>query len=136
MDEGAVVRYQLNHPLYNTPLKIRGHSRKIRGRDSDSRAAARVIACLTSICATEHADIAAYHRKRALRLNAIWSLVVKKAAIEAFGRPYRFQDYKISGIASDDFAEHHKRVLRHCSHRANEHDDVASAHELLSRRCK
>jgi hypothetical protein len=81
-----------------------------------------------------HLMIASYHLARSKKLFDIWNKVVNRAAQETFGRPWRIKDYKVSGIGSDDFAERHKRVLRHCIHRAYEHQDMSHAHTVLAKR--
>ncbi len=76
----------------------------------------------------DHLAAVAYHLHRAQRLDRIWSQVAERAAIDAFGRPWQFHDYRICAIACEEFAPRHKRVLRHCAYNATTHRDLALAH--------
>ncbi len=76
----------------------------------------------------DHLAAARYHLRRSKRLEETYSLVLDRAAMATWGRPFGFFDYRISCIGSDEFAERHKRILRHCGHNRSKHTDLAMAH--------
>lgn len=118
--------------VYHHPLKHRSWSRPVQVTflaHFAPRAASRALRhLLPNFQRTDHLAAAAYHLQRARRLTRIWSQVAERAAFDAFGRPWEFHDYKICAIAREEFAPHHKRVLRHCAYNATTHDDLALAH--------
>lgn len=77
----------------------------------------------------QHLRQAAYHRARAKRLDAVWGKVWVRSFQEAFGRAPVFGEYHITAIGSEEIAEHHKRVLRHCAYQSTTHTKLARAHE-------
>lgn len=80
----------------------------------------------------QHLANCRYHQARVRRLDAIWAQVWKRAFAEAHGRLPRFEDYRITAIGSEDIAEHHKRVLRHCAYQATTHARLAHTHGRLA----
>ncbi len=125
----------LSHNVYNKEVKLpRWNCRTTALRCGTDKVAAKLIKRFGPAWSkAEHAAIASYHQNRAVKLMAIWNAVVERASMETFNRPWRVSDYQVSGICRDEFHSRHKRVLRHCVHRANEHRDVARAHMLLAR---
>lgn len=70
------------------------------------------------------------------RLERIWSRTADKAAMATWGRPYRVSDYKISGIASDQFSKAHQDQLRSAAHGSTFAKDASRLHKEAARYAK
>ena len=118
---------------YNTPVKFKNWNVRVTARYCPcERTSAKLIKKLTTLTKGEHAEASKYHASRKVKLQAIWTKVANRAAMEAFGRPWQFTDYIVSGVGRSEFSEVHKLVLRHCAHRSGEHGHLAAAHALLA----
>jgi hypothetical protein len=71
---------------------------------------------------------------RARAHDGAWRRLVNAAAQEAFGRPFRITDYKISGIASDAFSEHFKAALRRHAQEPWRCERLAAVHAAVARK--
>lgn len=81
-----------------------------------------------------HCEAATHYALEALRLDALWSKTADLASLETFGRPYNFPfDYKISGIAREEFSVAHKEILRDCASGVTNARLYAAAHLKASR---
>lgn len=131
-----VMGVSLSHPAYNREVKLRNwNGRTTAIRCPCGKTAAQLIKrSWPSLSKEQHAEIAQYHASRAERLRVIWNMVTERAALQSFGRPWRFEDYKICAIGCEEFSEAHKRVLRHCAYRRSEHLHLAGAHRKLATR--
>ncbi len=125
----------LHNATYNTPVKLPGYNGKVTAKSAvHARDSAHIIRRLNpSLTKKDHLDLAGAHHEGAKFHDDQWHHVVNKAAHETFGRPYEFHDYKISGIASDKFSEHHKEALRNHAHSASDHKRLAAAHEYAAK---
>lgn len=134
-DMETVNHLPLTDAAYNTDAKLRNwNCRTTALRCRDDKTAAKLIGKFRPyLTPAAHSSISTYHAVRAKKLLDVWRKVVDRAALEAFNRPWRFTDYEISGICSDQFAEKHKRVLRHCIHGHHTHDDMSRAHAILAK---
>lgn len=128
-------RVPLNSPVYTTAVRLRGWNglRTAKSVCTTSATVSVIRKLRPDLRKEDHCAIAKYHQARVEKLNKIWNLVVDRAAQESFGRPFQFGDYKICAIASDEFADRHKRVLRHCAYRATEHKHMVVAHVAAAR---
>ena len=79
------------------------------------------------------------HAKQALAMARLaessrraWSREAEAAALETFGRPWQFTDYRISGIGSDQFQDCRKERLRTLAHRRSDYLSAADLHEWLA----
>ena len=113
----------LHHPVYHQLVRRAKWNGKPNVMMLDVPQAARLLRWLNQdINRDQHLEIAAYHERRAIKLSAVWSAVVQRASIQALGKPFHVSMYQVSSIARDEFAEHHKRVLRHaCTDSAHRH---------------
>ncbi len=130
------LRAGLNHPAYNTPMRVRGWTRRLKAKNSPTTLPAKQIIkkLAPHWSQADHALLAKYHTDRAAKLDAIWCLVSERAALQDLGRPWQFTDYEICAIAREEFAPRHKRVLRHCAYRGTEHKTLALAHAAAAGR--
>lgn len=124
----------LHDPIYTQRLRMRGWNRRVGATVGCQRTAAKVLKRLAPHWSREdHLRLAEHHARRAQRLQAIWSLVADRAAQDLLGRPFAVTDYRICAIGREDFAEHHKRVLRHCAYGSTQHRQLADAHACAAR---
>lgn len=66
------------------------------------------------------------------RSRRAWSREAERAALETFGRPWQFTDYRISGIGSDQFTDERKERLRFLAHRRSDYLSAFALHEWLA----
>lgn len=57
-----------------------------------------------------------------------WAAEADAAALEAFGRPLLATDYRISGIACEEFSEARKNLLREHARSRGQHRSLAAIH--------
>lgn len=126
----------LDHPVYTTRMRMRGWTARQCAKYCHAPSVARALIrkLAPEWGRAEHLKLAQYHEARLQKLDAIWSAVLNRAALETFGRPWQVWDYRVCAIGSDAFAERHKRVLRHCAYRATEHGTLARAHRLAAKK--
>ena len=126
---------ELDHPAYHQALKLRGYNRKVTIFQAVSDAdAAKLLKCFApEWTRADHERLSQMHAAAAVQYEAEWGTLADEAALQTFGRPYRFTDYHISGIAREEFPEELKTKLRFAAH-ANAHHSVASrAHARAAR---
>ncbi len=130
------LRAELDHPAYSTPMRVRGWTVRLKAKNAPQTLPAKQIIkkLAPHWSQADHAWLAKYHKDRAAKLDAIWCLVSKRAALQDLGRPWQFTDYEICAIAREEFAPRHKRVLRHCAYRGSEHKTLALAHAAAAGR--
>lgn len=128
------MQITLSHPAYTTPLKVRGWNGRLHAGNTTSltHSATVIKRLMPGWTKEDHAAIADYHARRANKMQAAWNLIVERAALQTFGRPWQFTDYKVCAIARDEFSEAHKRVLRHCAYNGNRHLHLARVHHRLA----
>jgi len=134
----AVLEPQLDHPAYHQRVRLRGYNyaTTIFQAVSD-RDAARILRKTNPTWSSQdHLDLAAQHAEAATRHAKEWSDLVQEAAQETYGRPFRFEDYRISAIASDDFTPEKKERLRFAAHAETYHKLASRAHALAAKRTK
>lgn len=123
------MNYPLSHAIYNTPMRLPRYNRQMQVNTGDRRAGAVILRRLApSLSKWDHLRLAAYHFGRSKRLEKAWNIVFERACLEAFGRPSRFGDYRITAIGCEEFSERRKKLLRHCAYNSTTHSDVAYAH--------
>jgi len=131
----AITQMPLSHPVYCSETKLKNWNGLVSVKNCGcERMAARLLKrAMPELTKQQHSAFAAYHSNRAAKLLSIWNRVMDRAAIETFGRPWIFTDYKICAIGCEDFSATHKRVLRHCAYRRTEHSHLARVHERLAK---
>ena len=132
----ATLEPELDHPAYHRRVHVRGYNYAITIFQAHSdRDAARILRRNNpDWTAQDHLDLAAKHAQAQHRQRAAWKLVANAAALETYGRPYQFWDYKISGIASEDFSETAKARLRFAAHAETYHMLASRAHAFAAKR--
>ena len=60
----------------------------------------------------DHAKAAAEIDTLIVQIRKDYREAAERAAMETWGRPLQFSDYRISGIYSDEFSTEHKDILR------------------------
>lgn len=135
-NDGLSGDVSLDHPAYTTPQKLRGYTGKngiTPHQATSARDAANVIIRNKPDWTKEdHQKLAAAHDKAADAHHKKWNEVANDAAQKTWNRPYKFGDYRVSGIASDEFPEEHKEKLRTHAHSAGKHEALAAAHRAAA----
>lgn len=80
----------------------------------------------------EHKALAAIHEDMAKHCQQSWNGLLDLASLETFGRPFGSCDYRISGIARDEYPNARKEQLRTLAHGASCHKRAARAHGYLA----
>lgn len=134
--DGLSGDVSLDHPAYNTPQKLKGYTSKVGitpHQATSARDAANVIIRNNPKWTKEdHKRLADAHQKAAEAHHDKWSEVADEAAQKTWGRKFAFGDYRISGIASDEFSAEHKDKLRTHAHSAGKHETLAAAHRAAA----
>ncbi len=130
-----VLEPGLDHPAYHARVKLRYYNYAVSIFQATSdQDAARILQRLHPEWTTaDHEELATRHREAADRQAAAWSRLVEAAAQETFGRPYQFTDYRISGIACDEFSDVNKDKLRFAAHAATYHSLASRAHGVAAK---
>lgn len=82
----------------------------------------------------EHEDRARRHALASLAASRKYNAELNTAALETWGRPFQFGDYKVSGICSEDFSEARKKTLREFSTIESQHHRLAILHAMAAGR--
>lgn len=125
----------LDDPAYNTRVKLPKYNGAVTatGATNDRDAANILIRNNPRWSKENHARLAEQHKRAADRHDKAWNSKVDEAAKSAWGRPFKPTDYKISGIASDEFSDAHKAALRTHAHAKTAHTKLAAAHLAASK---
>lgn len=120
----------LDAPRYHEQVRLRGYTRSVcvlsACTSNDGASILRRLA--RELSKEEHFKLADAHAKAAADQCAEWNRLADKAAVETFGRPFRFGDYKISGIACEEFEDGMKAQLRFAAHAQSNHKAASRAH--------
>jgi hypothetical protein len=119
----------IDNPVYATRQKLPKYNVQVsplsaHGSDTGKLLAGR----LPGWTKADHLQQAELHTAEADRMMKEWGKVANDAAKETFGRPYQATDYRISGIASDQFSDEKKEQLRKLAAGQSRHKDAAYAH--------
>ena len=79
-----------------------------------------------------HACMADLHARKSLEHDQAWGTTADLAATACWGRPFMFLDYRISGIASDEFSPEHQDLLRHHAQASSGHLQLAVLHRMAA----
>lgn len=119
---------------YRTPVRLRGYGRVTAERAHGARDACRAFRILRpGMLRAEHARRAAAYQRAIGRIECLYHAERDAAALETWGRPWRFSDYRISGIGSDAFPEARKDRLRRLAHARTRCADRARLHAHAAR---
>lgn len=126
----------LDHPAYNTaPRKgWGGYTCRVTllsliGADAGRRLLRKL---MPTVRKEQFLEIGQGHIKLALLHNAAWSTTVNQACMATFGRPYEFHDYKVSGVARDEFSDEDKNALRDHAYKKGQHHQLAIFHLMAA----
>lgn len=129
---------ELDHMAYAKTIRLRGYTRRtgitVLQALSAGDAATVLIRANPDWTKADHLHLAAAHHDEATRQKAAWSRIVNEASLATFGRPYGIWDYKVSGIAREEFSAEHKEALRFAAHAGGNHATLALAHERAAKR--
>lgn len=125
----------LDHPAYQERIKLRGYNCRVNvlmaTNDTDG---GRVLKRLNpSWTKGDHKALAEQHAQLGKQMHNEWNALLDVAALQAFGRKYHITDYRISGIACEEFSDEHKDRLRYLAHASTHHRAVARAHASAAR---
>lgn len=124
----------IDSPTYRDVAKLPKYNAKVsplsaHGSDGGKLLAKRLLGWTKA----DHLAAAAEHERLAAEMEKQWGVEANKAAQAAWGRDYKASDYRISGIASDEFDAKHKDELRRLAHTGTAHKDAAHAHKMAAR---
>jgi hypothetical protein len=126
---------QLQDKWYNTPVRVRGYNGQptVYQIHDHKDAANALIALRPEVSRAEHAQLARKFEALADFCRKEWSKVADAAAMETWGRPFQFHDYRISGIGSDEFSREFKEDLRALAHGEGKAKRLTRAHEAAAK---
>lgn len=121
--------------IYDLNVRLRGYNTRpsVNSACSTSDAARILRTTMPFLTAAEHVAIGNIHLDMAARALSSWSTIVNLASLETFGRQYQLTDYKISGIARDEYSCERKEQLRLLIRAATRHNKAALAHQYLAK---
>ena len=123
----------LGHPAYQAQIRIPGYnypgSRVTVFQAVTVADAAKVLVKANPAWSREdHRNLAEDHQRSWRECGAKWNEVANEAAHSTFGREFLLTDYRISGIAREEFSEGDKKALRDLAGRRGRHMRLAAAH--------
>lgn len=126
---------RLDNPAYHQGVKLRGYNHRVTVFQATSdRDAAKVLRRLKPDWSkSEHAELAKAHAAEADSQRMEWDRLLDDAAMATFGRPFQFQDYRISAIGREEFSDEHKQKIRFAAHATTYHTLASRAHAQASR---
>lgn len=124
----------LDHPVYTQLNKVRGQTNTpdIFGIHDPVKAGKIIMKAFPDLSPIMIEALRDMHDLLAEYNNALWVRVVNSAAFDTWGRPYVISDYKVSGIASDEFSVIFKDMLRDAAHKKNKHNTLARIYGHLA----
>lgn len=115
--------------IYQTKVKVRGYTIKVSPLSADATTAGRLLRLgFSGWTKADHLKASDGHARAAIRIEKLYSRLLDTAAVYTWGRHYQITDYRISGIASDEFSEKFKRILRRTTWALTQHKTLAVAH--------
>lgn len=100
---------KLYDPLYIQEFKIPKYNGRVTVLNGPG---AMILARSGKWSKEDHVRLSKLFTEKAESFSTAWGKVAEAAAQETWGRSYQFHDYRISGIASDEFTEEKKDKLR------------------------
>ena len=133
IDEAKAVP-PIDSPTYREVVKLPKYNVKVSPLSAHGSDGGKLLARrLPDWTKADHLAAAAEHEKLAAQMDKQWNVEVNAAAQSAWGRDYVASDYRISGIASDEFSSKHKDELRRLAHTATAHKEAAQVHKMAAR---
>ena len=124
----------LDDPRYDAPMRKRGMYRPTLSSVGVTRrqAANKMIDLMPGVRRSRHARLAKRYELQASGMNKTWDRIADRAARRAWGRPFQFGDYRVSGIASEAFTPRYKNLLRKLAHGGSRARGIATLHRAAS----
>lgn len=125
----------LYHEAYDTAVRLPGYNRQVTATGACSAADGVKVLKKTGPrwSREDHLRLAAAHTEAAAAADIRWRQQAEAASLETFGRSYRTEDYRISGIARDEFSDERKEALRLAAHGGSKHKTLAEIHAWAAR---
>lgn len=125
----------LNHPAYTGVVRLKGYNWPVTVQQACTPPdAGKVLIRLNpDWTKQDHKTLAAAHQAASSEMEAKWNALVDEAAMQTFGRKFQFSDYRISGIAAEEFSPEHKEQLRTLAHARTKHSRIAQAHTAAAK---
>lgn len=121
-------RYRL--PLHNNEVSVDS----ARSHESAAKALKRAMYDVGKVLTKDqHAQTRDYFITLRGALKQEYGKELNKAARATWGRDFEIQDYRISGIACDEFSNKQKNRLRALAHTETKCANIAAAHSHLQR---
>ena len=128
----------LDHPAYTSEVRQgwQGYTRRVCALSTVTAAdgVALLRRFLPQATKAWHARQSELHHAQALAHRNAWGELVEEAATATFGRSYQITDYRVSGIACEEFSADHKERLRSHAHSEGKHHTLAVLHCMASGR--
>ncbi len=126
---GAYVgNLQTDSPTYKERVKVRGWNVKVSPL-MDADVGGRLLRQrLPHFSKSDHEAAAHFHAKQRKHFLAEWNDLVEREHRRVFKRPFEATDYKIAGIAREEYSESVKDQLRELASAASDAGAAAAAH--------
>lgn len=120
----------LDHQAYRTPIRLATYNCRVtvlrtHGQADGAKVLRRVNPKWTR---ADHFALAGRHAQESVRLKTEYSQLLDSAAMETFGRPFKFTDYQIAAIGCEQFSEPAKEALRFAALASTNHMTLSLAH--------
>lgn len=134
MDGAGNNSTDLDNPAYTTPVKLPGQG-KVTAINAHSAAdGAKILNKLRpDWTKADHLNMAAEHEDLAESAETDWGKLVASEFKKLFDRDYRVGDYKVSGVARDEFPATVKDELRELNRQMNGHKSLRVAHAYAAK---
>ena len=118
-----------NHPMYHTPVKVKGMRAKQTAASNHTGNAGSILRKVAPhLSKAGHLHLAKGHAAKAKEHDKSWGETQHAAHMHTFKTKPAFHDYKVSGVGRDEYSDEHKEKLRHHAHAASLHRALSHAH--------
>lgn len=120
----------LDHPAYHLQVKLPGYfpRRSVLQAATDRDKARALKKANPEWTKEDHQRLALMHALASEHQFEVWNQRLNAAAMETFGRPFGFFDYRVSGIGREEFSAARKEKLRFSALAHSSHLSVARGH--------
>jgi hypothetical protein len=127
-------RMPITHPVYTKQEKVRGYNTTPDVFAAHGSDAGRILRKrLPGWTKEDHIKAAKKYFDEAKKLERKWGKLLDQAAMETWGRKWRPEDYKVSGVGSDEFPKHWKDQLRPLIQKSSRSFKLGHAHMAASK---
>ena len=110
--DGSKLQTILGHmydPAYDQKVKVKGRPVPVSAYQADDY---RILMQVGHWSKEEHQKLALQFLEKGKESAKLWDKLANEASMQTFGRPYQITDYKVSGIARDEYSPEFKELLR------------------------